>query len=84
MLTNRECIVLTYLSPLMEASARMIGEHVLTHGLRGGSNCGAIGGAICGRLYKRGLVMYLFELNAWRITREGRAALAAPTPPASP
>lgn len=75
MLTNREEIVLRYLSPLMEANARMIGEHVLQHGLRGGSNVSAVGAAVCGRLRKRGLVTFLPDLNAWRITATGRAMI---------
>lgn len=75
MLTNREEIVLKYLSPLMEANAKMIGEEVIRHGLKGGSNYVAVGGAICGRLKKLGLVTYLPDLNAWRITHSGRDAL---------
>lgn len=76
-LTNREWIVLRYLNPLMEANVRMIGEHVLLmHGLRGGSNLSAIGAAICGQLRKKGLVYYLPNLNAWRLTRSGRALLS--------
>ena len=35
-LTPKERIVLHYLNPLMEANARMIGEHILTHKLGGG------------------------------------------------
>lgn len=76
MLTNREVIVLRYLSQLMEANAKMIGEEVLTYKLKGGSNYSAVGGAICGRLRKRGLVTFLPDLNAWRITRAGREAIA--------
>jgi hypothetical protein len=74
--TERERICLAFLDGLMEANARTIGRYVWDHSAqKGGSNLGSIGGAVAGRLRKRGLVAYLPDLNAWRITREGRAAL---------
>lgn len=75
-LTNKERIVLVYLSQMMEANARMIGEHIRSHGLKGGSNIAAIGAAVCGRLFKKRLVARISDLNAWRITYAGRAAIA--------
>jgi len=73
MLTERERIVLRFLDPLMEASARAIGVHVVSCGLSGGYT--AIGAAICGALRKKGLVAFVADLRCWRITEAGRAAL---------
>lgn len=70
-LTWRERDVLQYLDPLMEANSRMIGEMIAA----GNENPARVGGAVAGRLYKRGLVTYLFDLHAWRITVAGRDAL---------
>lgn len=77
-MTERERICLAYLDYLMEANARMIGEQiVLQMKGRGGSNLSAVGANVVGALRRRGLVTYLPDLAAWRITPAGRAALAA-------
>ncbi|MGY3582342.1 hypothetical protein ACVIGB_000734 [Bradyrhizobium sp. USDA 4341] len=79
-MTEREALCLQFLSEgRMEANARQIGQHVyanLFDRRGGGSNFAAIGAAICGRLRKRGLVMFLPDLAAWRITKAGREAQA--------
>jgi hypothetical protein len=74
-LTHRQRIVLAFLNPLMEAYVRDIGEHVVSHNLRGGSNKVAVGAAVCARLRKMGLVTYLPDTYGWRITPAGRAAI---------
>lgn len=79
-MTDREYLCLRYLDQLMEADAFTIGRYVRTNILdpkTGGSNLSAIGGAVAGRLRKRGLVTFLPDLKAWRITASGREALHA-------
>jgi hypothetical protein len=77
-MTEREALCLQFLSDgRMEATAGQIGEHVyanLFDRRGGGSNYSAIGAAVCGRLRKQGLVTFLPDLAAWRITKAGRAA----------
>lgn len=79
-MTEREGLALQFLNDgRMEATAYQIGQHIyanLYDRRSGGSNLLAIGAAVCGRLKKQGLVTYLLDLAAWRITRAGRAALA--------
>lgn len=70
-LTACEMAVLRYLSPLMEANATMIGEHLIARGLASGRPR-AVGAALCGRLRRRCLVGYLPDLRAWRLTAAGR------------
>lgn len=74
-MTHREKIVLRYLDNLMGASARMIGEHVRSHGLTASRRASHIGGSICGHLKQQSFVIYLTDLKAWRITELGRHAL---------
>lgn len=77
-MTERERLCLEYLSPLMEADTHMIGRHVRANLLdpaKGGSNLSSIGAAVVGRLRKRGLVIQIHDLNAWRISAAGRQAL---------
>lgn len=74
-LTERERIVLLYLSPLMEANAMMIGEELWQACPGKGSNKIALGAAVCGRLRKKGLISRVGELNAWSISRSGREAI---------
>lgn len=72
MLTWRERNVLRYLERCMEANSRMLGERLVA----GDENPAKVGGAVAGRLHKRNLVSYLYDLHAWRITAAGREALA--------
>lgn len=79
-MTNREYLCLRYLDQLMEADAFTIGRYIRINVLdpkSGGSNIPAIGAAVAGRLRKRGLVTFLPDLKAWRITTAGREALHA-------
>lgn len=73
-LNPKERVVLTYLSPLMEATAKMIGEHLYANGLCNGGFI-AVGAAVCGRLRERDLITRLSDLAAWRITAKGRKAI---------
>lgn len=76
--TAREYLCLRYLDPLMEADAFSIGRYIYANQAEpAGSNLSAIGGAVIGRLRKRGLVTHIRDLNAWRITAAGRDALHA-------
>jgi hypothetical protein len=78
-MTERESLCLQFLNDgRMEATAHQIGQHVyagLFDRRSGGSNLPAIGAAVCGRLRKRGLVTFLPDLRAWRITKAGREAI---------
>lgn len=75
-MTPREYLCLRYLDPLMEADAFSIGRYIYANQAEpAGSNLSAIGGAVVGRLRKRGLVIHIADLNAWRITAAGREAL---------
>ena len=82
-LTERERAALVYLDQSMGASAHMVGKQLFDCVRGGGSNLAAIGGAVCGRLRKRGLATQ-FRLWEWRITPDGRAALAAPKTKTAP
>jgi hypothetical protein len=75
-LTTREQICLEFLSMgLMEATSHQIGKAIYARmNGNGGSNLTAIGANVVGRLRPRGLVMFLSDLNAWRITKAGREA----------
>lgn len=78
-MTERERICLTYMEPLMWATPSQVGLEIYTKTSKiNGSNLSGIGSAVLGRLRKRGLVAYLPDCQAWRITKAGRAALAAP------
>lgn len=76
-LTERERACLEYLDRLMEANAAMIGRAVIDQcGVQNGaSNIPGVGAGLAGSLRKRGLVVRLPDLNAWRITPAGRSAL---------
>lgn len=76
-MTGIECLVLQFLDGRMEANTRQIGTHLVGRPSVRGSNYVAVGAAVCARLRRQGFVMKLPELNAWRITRAGREALAA-------
>jgi hypothetical protein len=77
-MTDREFLCLQYLDHLMEAPAISIGRYIFANQAKpDGSNLSAIGAAVCGRLRKRGLVTWLPDLRAWRITAAGREALHA-------
>lgn len=79
-MTDREYLCLRYLDPLMESDAFSIGRYIranLENPRSGGSDLSAIGAAVVGHLRKRGLVISIPDLNAWRITNAGREALHA-------
>lgn len=67
--TLREKGALHFLSDKMEATAKMVGDAITNNTGLYGQRVGAI---VLGQLRKKGLVMRLSELNAWRLTREGR------------
>jgi hypothetical protein len=67
---DQQC--LEFLSDKMEATARMVGEHLIGKHTSYATRCGA---AILGRLREHGLVTRLPELNAWRNTKSGREHL---------
>jgi len=75
-ITERQRICLAYLDNKMEANAAMIGEEIVSR-LRdnAGTDPAAVGANVVGRLRRKGLVSRLPELQAWRITAAGRAAL---------
>lgn len=77
MLTDKERVVLNFLHMgRMEANVTQIGHELAKHQLcHGGYQ--AVGGGIVGILRRRGFIYFLDDLQAWRITKEGRAALAA-------
>lgn len=68
-MTFNERIALVYLSSKMEATAIMIG-----HAIWG--KCQSYpaqrAGGVLRSLNKRGLIMHIPELKAWRLTRKGR------------
>ena len=73
---TKEQIAMEYLSPRMEATAMMVGKAILEeYEGKVGSNYSSVGAAILGRLRYLGLVYKLPELNAWRLTKEGREKL---------
>lgn len=76
--SSKEEICLKFLSDKMEATANMVGIAIveITNQPVGKYYSGhwysRIGGTALGNLRKRNLVMRLPELNAWRLTKEGR------------
>lgn len=78
-LTPRQITCLRFLTDKLFADSRMIGEQVwLKHPWRG-SYRPSIGAGVAGSLRRKGLVTYLRDVQAWRITQEGRAALQTQT-----
>lgn len=71
---SRDLVVLHFLDGRMEATARQVGEELGRHGMCHGGYL-AVGTGVLVDLRKRGLVMRLPDLNAWRITKVGRASL---------
>lgn len=72
-LSSKEDYCLRWLSDKMEATAFMVGRAIWDHGFnQGGSYLPGLGAAVLGSLRKKGLVMRLPELNAWRLSKEGR------------
>lgn len=68
-MTKKQKLCLNYLSDKMEANAAMIGEAIY------GSYSAYLptkGAAVAGHLVRKGLVMRIPELNAWRLTGKGR------------
>ena len=75
--TIREMSCLQYLSGMMEATGEMIGERVDPHSGRTSRGNAMIGNKVArGLMIGRGLTTHLSDLNAWRITKAGREALA--------
>lgn len=75
MTTAREIACLLYLSDKMEATARMVGMEIKRLGFKCGEKTTAVGSALLGGLRKKELVMRLPDLNAWRLTAQGRKLL---------
>lgn len=76
MLSEREKIVLRFLDDgRMGATVKQIGVHLQRHGMCPGGYQ-AVGAGIVASMRKKGLVMRLSDLRAWRITKDGRNALA--------
>lgn len=74
---SRDLVVLHFLdNGRMEATARQVGEELGRHGMCCGAYL-AVGTGVLVDLRKRGLVMRLPDLNAWRITKAGRESLEA-------
>jgi hypothetical protein len=76
-LTERQKKCLAYLDHLMEATPAMIGQAVAAQEGRTHRGYAMIGNGVVKSLYRRGdpLITYLPDLDAWRITKTGRAAL---------
>ncbi len=74
---GRDRICLHFLSSKMEATGRVVGEEIAR--IEGFNTtprgCAMIGNSLVRRLRSAGLVSYLPDLNAWRITSAGREAL---------
>ncbi len=73
-LTDRELICLQYLSNKMEATALMVGENLAREGY-GNRYAYGSGRVMMGNLKKKGFVMRLPDLKAWRLTKQGRELL---------
>lgn len=67
-LSPLEQICLDYLSDKMEVTSTMLGRGINPHS----KNPTGLGAAALGRLRRKGFVMRLPELNAWRLTKAGR------------
>lgn len=80
-MTERELIALEFLKDKMWASHFQVGRDIYARQERGGSNVGSIGAIVLGRLRKQGWVTYLPDIQLWRITKAGQAALAAKREP---
>ena len=79
-LSYRETACLRYLSiGLMEASPQMIGETIARAPGRTPRGYMIMGNRTARQLRSKGLVQYLPDLKAWRITRQGRDALKETT-----
>ncbi len=73
-LTPREKICIAFLSNKMEATAKMVGVAICAKTKQEvwpGWEFN-IGGPVLGNLRKKGLVMRLHDLRAWRLTADGR------------
>ena len=70
--TEKQKACIEFLSDKMEATAKMVGCAIEPRSL----NPTGKGAVTLGRLRKMGFVMKLPELNAWRLTREGREYVA--------
>lgn len=68
-LTSKEDACIHFLSNKMEATAGMVGVNIYNRLVR---NPAHIGASVLGNLYKKGFVMRLPELCAWRLTKKGR------------
>lgn len=79
MMTTKELAVLRYLSQLLEANSRTIGEALAVAGMCDGHPPQAVAGGVCVNLRRRGWVTRVHDPKAWRITALGRVALAEHT-----
>ncbi len=75
-LSRKEGLCLEFLSDKMEATSYMIGKGILRVTHTGFSfsdhKYTALGSGVLGHLHKKGFVMRLSELCAWRLTKKGR------------
>lgn len=75
-LSRKEGICLDFLSDKMEATSYMVGMGILRVTHTGFSfpehKYTYLGSGVLGHLNKKGFVMRLPELKAWRLTRKGR------------
>lgn len=65
--SNEEIRILYYLSEKMEANVAMISEHIHRNK--------SMTALVLRELHKKGLVLRLPELKAWRISKDGRYAI---------
>jgi len=75
-LTPAQVRALRFLDDKLFTGARQIGVALVTAKVCSGSNYTAVASAVIGTLRKRGLVTFLPDEHAWRISAAGRAALS--------
>ncbi len=76
--TDLERKVLEFLSDKMEAHAKIIGEYITkTIPELKDKYPISMGASVCGKLRRKGYVLRIHELNAWRISMKGRDLLNA-------
>lgn len=75
-LSRKEGLCLEFLSDKMEATSYMIGKGILRITHTGFSfpdhKYISLGSGLLGHLHKKGFVIRIPELKAWRLTRKGR------------
>ncbi len=76
--TDMEKSCMKFLSNKMEATAHMVGCEIYRQFYEmAPTNFTHIGSGILSSLHRKGLVMRLPELKAWRLTKEGRQYVGA-------